>query len=80
MIKEKLERIEELEEALRESVKITAERELVMAQQQAQMETTEKQVRPPLPLKHVLHPNLGLYTHISPLSGRYGGFRGGTKL
>ena len=39
-----MERIEELEEALRESVKITAQREMVMAEQQLKIEDTEKQV------------------------------------
>lgn len=39
-----MERIEELEEALRESVKITAQREMVMAEQQMKIEQTEKQV------------------------------------
>jgi hypothetical protein len=33
-----------LEEALRESVRITAERELVMAQQQQQLSQADKQV------------------------------------
>ena len=40
-----MERIEELEEALRESVKITAQREMVMAEQQMKIEQTDKQVR-----------------------------------
>lgn len=44
MIKDKSNRIEELEEALRESVRITAQRELVMAEQQAQLANTDKQV------------------------------------
>ena len=38
-------RIEELEEALRESVKITAQREVHMAQQQMRLEAAEHQVR-----------------------------------
>lgn len=37
-------RIEELEEALRESVKITAQREMHMAQQQMRLEAAEMQV------------------------------------
>ena len=36
--------MEELEEALRESVKITAQREMVMVEQEAQIEYQEKQV------------------------------------
>ena len=38
------ERIEELEEALRESVAITAEREMAMAEQQDQIKEAERQV------------------------------------
>ena len=36
--------MEELEEALRESVKITAQREMVMVEQEARIEYQEKQV------------------------------------
>lgn len=39
-----MERIEELEEALRESVQITAEREMVLAQEEAARSLQEKQV------------------------------------
>lgn len=41
----KEERIEELEEALRESVQITAEREVVLAQEEQARTQSEKQVR-----------------------------------
>ncbi len=44
-MKEKTDRIEELEAALRESVTITAQREMLMAQQQQKLEQGEKQVR-----------------------------------
>lgn len=37
-------RIEELEEALRESIRITAQREVVMAEQQMKLEHTERVV------------------------------------
>lgn len=37
-------RVEELEEALRESVKITAEREMVMAEQETKIQQTEMKV------------------------------------
>lgn len=37
-------RIEELEEALKESVRITAEREMVMVEQQQQLEEAEQKV------------------------------------
>ena len=37
-------RVEELEEALRESVKITAEREMVMAEQESKIQQTEMKV------------------------------------
>ena len=37
-------RIEELEEALKESVRITAEREMVMVEQQQQLEEAERKV------------------------------------
>jgi len=43
-MKSKNDRIEELEEALKESVKITAEREMVMVDLQAQLEEAEKKV------------------------------------
>nr|XP_014340226.1 PREDICTED: ELKS/Rab6-interacting/CAST family member 1 isoform X12 [Latimeria chalumnae] len=43
-LRQKDERIEELEEALRESVQITAEREMVLAQEEAARNTSEKQV------------------------------------
>lgn len=43
-MKSKEERIEELEEALRESVRITAEREMVMAEQQLKLDEAEKSV------------------------------------
>ncbi|XP_029992310.1 ELKS/Rab6-interacting/CAST family member 1 isoform X2 [Sphaeramia orbicularis] len=48
-IRQKTERIEELEEALRESVQITAEREMVLAQEEAARSLQEKQ-------KHSLKP------------------------
>lgn len=44
-LRQKAERIEELEEALRESVQITAEREMVLAQEEAARSLQEKQVR-----------------------------------
>lgn len=44
-MKSKNDRIEELEEALKESVKITAEREMVMVDLQNQLDTAEKKVR-----------------------------------
>jgi len=50
-LRQKTERIEELEEALRESVQITAEREMVLAQEEAARSLQEKQVHKPLP-KH----------------------------
>ena len=37
-------RIEELEEALKDSVRITAEREMVMVEQQQQLEEAERKV------------------------------------
>uniref|UniRef100_A0A8C2DWV6 ELKS/RAB6-interacting/CAST family member 1a n=2 Tax=Cyprinidae TaxID=7953 RepID=A0A8C2DWV6_CYPCA len=43
-LRQKAERIEELEEALRESVQITAEREMVLAQEEAARNHQEKQV------------------------------------
>lgn len=43
-MRQKAERIEELEEALRESVQMTAERELVLAQEEAARSHQEKQV------------------------------------
>ena len=43
-MKSKNERIEELEEALKESVKITAEREMVMVDLQSQLEEAERKV------------------------------------
>lgn len=43
-LRQKAERIEELEEALRESVQITAEREMVLAQEEAARSHQEKQV------------------------------------
>ncbi|XP_078424392.1 ELKS/Rab6-interacting/CAST family member 1 isoform X1 [Cetorhinus maximus] len=43
-LRQKDDRIEELEEALRESVQITAEREMVLAQEEAARNTSEKQV------------------------------------
>lgn len=43
-LRQKAERIEELEEALRESVQITAEREMVLAQEEAARSVQEKQV------------------------------------
>lgn len=43
-LRQKSERIEELEEALRESVQITAEREMVLAQEEAARSLQEKQV------------------------------------
>lgn len=43
-MKQKEDRIEELEEALRQSVRITAEREMVMAEQQEKIDQTQKQV------------------------------------
>uniref|UniRef100_A0A8C8DJU4 ELKS/RAB6-interacting/CAST family member 1a n=1 Tax=Oryzias sinensis TaxID=183150 RepID=A0A8C8DJU4_9TELE len=48
-LRQKTERIEELEEALRESVQITAEREMVLAQEEAARSLQEKQ-------KHSLKP------------------------
>lgn len=47
----KAERIEELEEALRESVQMTAEREMVLAQEEAARTHQEKQVRIRISLK-----------------------------
>lgn len=44
-LQQKDERIEELEEALRESVQITAEREMVLAQEESARANAEKQVR-----------------------------------
>lgn len=43
-LRQKEERIEELEEALRESVQITAEREVVLAQEEQARTHSEKQV------------------------------------
>ncbi|XP_076588497.1 ELKS/Rab6-interacting/CAST family member 1-like isoform X4 [Chaetodon auriga] len=43
-LRQKAERIEELEEALRESVQITAEREMVLAQEEAARSLQEKQM------------------------------------
>ena len=43
-MKEKEGRIEELEEALRESVKITAEREMVMMEQKMQIDACNNKV------------------------------------
>lgn len=43
-LRQKAERIEELEEALRESVQINAEREMVLAQEEAARSLQEKQV------------------------------------
>lgn len=43
-LRQKAERIEELEEALRESVQINAEREMVLAQEEAARSHQEKQV------------------------------------
>ncbi|GCB70496.1 hypothetical protein scyTo_0005690 [Scyliorhinus torazame] len=43
-LRQKDDRIEELEEALRESVQITAEREMVLAQEEAARNNSEKQV------------------------------------
>lgn len=43
-LRQKSERIEELEEALRESVQITAEREMVLAQEEAARSLQERQV------------------------------------
>lgn len=43
-LRQKAERIEELEEALRESVQMTAEREMVLAQEEAARTHQEKQV------------------------------------
>lgn len=43
-LRQKEERIEELEEALRESVQITAEREVVLAQEEQARSHAEKQV------------------------------------
>lgn len=44
-LRQKEERIEELEEALRESVQITAEREVVLAQEEHARSHAEKQVK-----------------------------------
>ncbi|XP_078678454.1 ELKS/Rab6-interacting/CAST family member 1-like isoform X5 [Branchiostoma floridae x Branchiostoma belcheri] len=44
IVRQKEDRIEELEEALRQSVNITAEREMLLAQTQAGKQTVEKQV------------------------------------
>lgn len=54
-LRQKTERIEELEEALRESVQITAEREMVLAQEEAARSLQEKQVHS----AYLLNP----YTH-----------------
>ena len=43
-LRKKDDRIEELEEALRESVQITAEREMVLAQEESARTSAEKQV------------------------------------
>lgn len=43
-VKEKEGRIEELEEALRESVKITAEREMLLMEQKIQIDTSQNKV------------------------------------
>lgn len=45
-LRQKVERIEELEEALRESVQINAEREMVLAQEESARSLQEKQVPP----------------------------------
>jgi ELKS/RAB6-interacting/CAST family protein 1 len=50
----KTERIEELEEALRESVQITSEREMVLAQEEAARNHQEKQVHMHKHLEEVL--------------------------
>lgn len=42
---EKENRVKELEEALRESIRITAEREIVVADQQMRLDRAEKDVR-----------------------------------
>lgn len=44
MVKEKTNRLEELEEALKESVSITADREMVLAQQTQTINKLQKQV------------------------------------
>lgn len=44
-MKEKEGRIEELEEALRESVKITAEREMLLMEQKMQIDASQNTVR-----------------------------------
>ena len=49
-MKERQDRVEELEAALRESVTITAQREMLMAQQQQKLEQGDKQVR-----KYIYH-------------------------
>lgn len=46
-LRQKEERIEELEEALRESVQITTEREVVLAQEEQARMQSEKQVTSP---------------------------------
>lgn len=46
--------MEELEEALRQSVIITAEREMAMADLQGQLEDAKSAVRYTLPLNHVV--------------------------
>lgn len=43
-MKEKEDRIEELEEALRESVKITAEREMLLMEQKMQIDASQSTV------------------------------------
>ncbi|KAH3880918.1 hypothetical protein DPMN_004840 [Dreissena polymorpha] len=43
-MKEKQDRIEELEEALRESVKITAEREMLLMEQKMQIDASQNQI------------------------------------
>lgn len=70
-LRQKAERIEELEEALRESVQITAEREMVLAQEEAARSLQEKQVWDWSPRTHsCITPTAHTFTPISytPLS------------
>lgn len=58
-MKEKEGRIEELEEALRESVKITAEREMLLMEQKMQIDASQNTVR-----GFLLKIPFGSFTHL----------------
>ena len=55
---ERGERIEELEEALRESVRITAQREMVLVHQTEQLKLHEQQVKSPSEVTRLVYANI----------------------